>query len=406
MPKFHPGVPQVAVLLESSHGASRNRLRGIFQYARLYGPWGLRMITGGPSDQQMPDIRRWKGNGVIARNPDEKTSRMILDSKLPLVLIDPPYIDQDPDHPLAGCSRVVLNNHKIGQIAARYFLDKQFESFAFFGRWSNDSWSRIRQQSYSEALGLAGYECRHFIPATYYDDPLWEKERQRMIRWLQSLPRQTALFCASDLEGQLAIDACLASDINVPFEIAVLGVGDDDLFCESCFPSMSSISIAWREGGFLAAKLLDQKMRNKKSPPEAVVYDPISVVSRSSTDAIRITDKLVIRAIDFIRSRNGFGIRVSDVAKQFGVTRQWIERRFKETLGIPAIDLIKQARMKQIRFLVIESDLPFHEIAKMSGFESGNYMRELFKQEFGTSMSQYRKSHQRASEFQINTVQK
>lgn len=393
MSKNRSNVPQVAVLLESSHGASRNRLRGIFQYARLYGPWGLRMITGGPNDQRLPDLRRWKGNGVIARDLDEETFQRIIGAKLPLVLIDPPDAIWERSHPLVRCSRVVLNNRRIAQIAAKYFLDRQFTDFAFFGRWSRDGWSRIRQETFMDEIKSAGFSCDLFTPTTSDEDPAWGKERQRLIRWLRSLPHPTALFCASDLEGQLTIDACLSANINIPFEIAVLGVGNDDLFCESGFPSMSSISVAWREGGFHAAKLLDHHMRNKKMQPEVVVYDPIEVVSRSSTDTIRISDKLVIRAIDYIRSRNGFGVRVSDISGHLKVTRQWLERRFKETLGVPAIDLIKQSRIKQIRHLVIESDLPFNAIAEMSGFENANYMRTIFKEEFGMSMTEYRRAH-------------
>lgn len=352
------------------------------------------MITGGPNDQRLPDLRRWKGNGVIARDLDEETFRQISRSKIPLVLIDPPDSDLGAAFPLSRCSRVVLNNHKIGQIAAAYFLEKQYKNFAFLGRWSNDSWSCARQQSFMGDIQAAGFSCRHFIPSTNYEDPKWEQERQRITTWLRSFPKPTALFCASDLEGQLAIDACLSADINVPFEIAILGVGDDDLLCESSFPSMSSISVAWRQGGFLAAKLLDRLMHNKKLPPEVLVYDPIDIVSRSSTDAMQISDKLVIRAIDFIRSKNGFCVRVSDIARHLNVSRQWIDRRFREALGVPAIDLIKQTRMKHIRYLVTESDLSFNAIAKMSGFENANFLRTIFKGEFGISMSEYRKTHQ------------
>ncbi len=89
MAKSGSKVPQIAILLESSYGASRSRLRGIFQYARLYGPWELRMITGGPSDQHLPNLKRWKGCGVIARDPDQETIEAILKAKLPLILIDP-----------------------------------------------------------------------------------------------------------------------------------------------------------------------------------------------------------------------------------------------------------------------------------------------------------------------------
>jgi hypothetical protein len=37
-------MPQVAVLLESSHGTSRAMLQGILQYVRAHGPWSMNMV--------------------------------------------------------------------------------------------------------------------------------------------------------------------------------------------------------------------------------------------------------------------------------------------------------------------------------------------------------------------------
>ncbi|NLG00499.1 MAG: xylose operon transcription regulator XylR, partial [Lentisphaerae bacterium] len=40
-------IPQVAVLLESSHETSRGMLRGILRYVRINGPWALHLVPGG-----------------------------------------------------------------------------------------------------------------------------------------------------------------------------------------------------------------------------------------------------------------------------------------------------------------------------------------------------------------------
>ena len=40
-------MPQVAVLLESSHETSRAMLQGILQYVRAHGPWSISTVLGG-----------------------------------------------------------------------------------------------------------------------------------------------------------------------------------------------------------------------------------------------------------------------------------------------------------------------------------------------------------------------
>ena len=47
-------IPQVAVLLESSHETSRGMLRGILRYVRINGPWALHLVPGGARDQRLP----------------------------------------------------------------------------------------------------------------------------------------------------------------------------------------------------------------------------------------------------------------------------------------------------------------------------------------------------------------
>ena len=62
-------IPQVAVLLESSHETSRGMLRGILRYVRINGPWALHLVPGGARDQRLPDAGAWRGSGIIARVP-------------------------------------------------------------------------------------------------------------------------------------------------------------------------------------------------------------------------------------------------------------------------------------------------------------------------------------------------
>jgi hypothetical protein len=119
------------------------------------------------------------------------------------------------------------------------------------------------------------------------------------------------------------LDACLVAGVAVPYEATVLGVNNDVLVCETCIPPLSSIAVDAEKAGFEAARILDELMRRSSRRQQIVTYGPTGVVSRASTDTLQVEDRLVIRALEFIRINAGLGIRASDVAEHLGVTQRW-----------------------------------------------------------------------------------
>ena len=64
-----------------------------------------------------------------------------------------------------------------------------------------------------------------------------------------------------DVRGRQVLDACLTAGIDVPREISVLAVDNDELICEATSPPLSSIQLDTERMGFEAAKLLDSRLR-------------------------------------------------------------------------------------------------------------------------------------------------
>jgi len=219
---------------------------------------------------------------------------------------------------------------------------------------------------------------------------VWELERKPMIRWLRKLPKPIAIFAAHDARARQVIDACLAADIRVPYEAAVLSVDNDPLICETCIPSLSSIRLDVEAAGYAAAELLDKRMfgaLKHHAQKETTTYPPLEIVSRLSTQTIHVNDKLVIDALEFVRINAGLNIRVSDVADQVKVSSRWLEKRFDCVLGRSIIDEIKRVRMETILRLVTQTQQPFDQIARKCGFSSVNHLRKLFREEHGQTMS-------------------
>lgn len=366
-------------------------LRGILNYVRLYGPWALHLSSGGASDQKLPNLRAWQGSGIIARIPNDRVAADIVAARLPTVVIDPLDKYRSPEHPLSRCCRVQCDSAAVARCAADHYLANGLSNFAFVGEPSGMNWSSWRQEAFVRHLEAAGFGCALYPAPTSKERREWEVECLRMSRWLQKLPKPLAVFAANDTRGRQVLNACLASDIPVPYEAAVLGVNNDALICETSLPPLSSVAVDVERAGYAAAELLDQLMQGTLREQRTVTYGPSGVVQRASTERLHVTDRLVIRALEYIRINAGLNIRVSDVANHLGVTQRWVEKRFGLTLDRSVLDEIQRVRMDTIGALVGQSDQPFIRIAKRCGFTGANHLGIIFKAHFGMTMSAFRK---------------
>lgn len=379
-------MPQIAVLVQSAYGVSRAMLQGVIGYVRVYGPWSLIVIEGGRGGGQIPDRSRWKGDGIIARVPNPATAGALLAARLPTVLFNPPGPFLEPSHPLSRLSRTQLESEAIGRLAAEYFLGRSPRHYAFVDHPREEHWTHLRREAFRGRLAAAGHRC-HLYPLPPGDQRDWIRERPRLCAWLRRLPKPAALFAANDTRGREVLDACLVAGIAVPYEALVLGVDNDELICETCIPPLSSIEADTVRAGFEAARLLDLLMRREEKPGRIVRFGPSRLVERDSTADLRVTDKRVIRALEFIRINAGLNIRVSDVAAHLGVTPRWAERLFKTTLGESLHQRIHTVRMTAVRKMVTATESPFSEIARCCGFRNMNHLCRLFKRTYGCTMT-------------------
>jgi AraC-like DNA-binding protein len=189
-------------------------LLGILNYVRVYGPWSLNIAAGGTSDLKVPDLRLWKGTGIIGRVTTDTVARDILASKLPAVLFNPGDTYLAPSHPISRYSRTHCDSPAIGTLAAEYYLGKAFEHFAFVGDVAGSNWSRWRQEAFAARLVTAGKPC-HTYPLPPKKSSGWETERVRLCAWLKKLPKPVALFAANDNRARQVLDACLIGGLTI-----------------------------------------------------------------------------------------------------------------------------------------------------------------------------------------------
>lgn len=376
-------IPNVAVLLETSHPISREMMLGIIDYVREHEPWNMEIIQGGTDDIRLPDPATWKGNGIIGRLPSDRIARSVAASGLPTVLFDPEERYVRKPGPLSCCSTMSCDSTAVGNMAAEYLLSLGYENFAFVPSVPELDWSRKRENAFVATLSKRGIS-NVFIPVR---DKL--KRESYFSRWLKSLPKPIAVFAANDVVGRRILKTAMLCNISIPAELSVLGVNNDAIVCETSLPRLSSIGVDARRAGYVAAGMLARLMTKGRKSPLFGIFPPSEVFERESTDIPSNGDAIVAAALRIIREDSASGLRVGELASRMHVSVRSLESRF-HMHGLSIRDEISRRRLAEIKRLVSATNTPFSLIAEKAGFATVPHFTTAFKRAFGCTPGQMR----------------
>lgn len=389
------GTPKVLVIQETSVQPGRDKLQGIFNYVHLFGPWHLHLIQSRASEQKIRMLADWNDyDGIIADQMAFELADVLRSTRKPVVLMAHMAHRKGAPAPCGKCSCVMEDSAGIGAAAAAYFLERHFKHFAYLGDPLHRSWSAQRGEAFARTVASKRYVCNHFSAPSGTG---WKAERHRLQDWLRALPKPVALLAAMDTRAQEAIDACAETGLQVPFDVAVLGIDNDELICNGSIPSLSSIQRDTLTCGYLAAQTLDRQMRNGSRKRERLTYGVGRIVTRESTQTGQSpADGVATRAREFIRINSGEPVGVPDVVRHVNVSRRLLELRFRTAYGVSLLDEIRNSRLERVRRLLDESDLPLSEICTRCGYRTDIHLRRVFKRHFGCTMREYRAARGKA----------
>ena len=380
-----PPFPKIALLIETSNAYARGLLGGIQAYIREHRPWSVYLDEQSRGDQPPRWLKKWKGDGVIARIENPAIAKAI-------AALGVPAVDLSAGRLLPELPMLEIDEAAVGRMAAEHFLERGFRHFA----WCGDNrfvWSKLRGDAYAAALAEAGHAVASWqapagVPADDEDAGL-----EAIGRWLLELPRPVAVFTCYDIRGREVLDACRRFSIPVPDEVAVLGIDNDELLCNLAFPPLSSIVPNARRTGYEAAARLERLMAGETDTVSATLIPPTGIVTRQSTDVLAVEDRNVARAVRYIREHACEGICVDDVVSHAALSRRLLETRFKKLLGRSPHDEITRVQLRRVKELLAETDLPLAEIADRTGFRYVEYLSAVFKNKTGVPPGHYRSQH-------------
>ena len=394
-------IPRVAVLLPTAIKTCREMLQGVLRYVRQHGPWAIQIIEGRENEQKLLDFDAWGCTGIIGNLGDRFFARRLPPIHVPVVLTNPTntaYADKSKKMTrflrrvvgIVGCE-----NAPIGQAAAEHFIARGVRRFAYVGEIRNASWSVERGRAFAAAIHRAGLACSEYrIPSEAVRRDA-AREHARLGDWLQSLPKPTALLVANDARGRQVLDVCLKAGIAVPQDISVLSCDNVEMVCETAIPQLSSIRMNPEQAGFKAAELLARVLRGERPArrsPIRISYGFAGIVTRQSSDSMRMKDPLVERALSFIRLNANVIYSVEDLAASLNVSRRLLELHFRNVLKRTVHAEIMRLRMERVQTLLRDTSDSIETLASTCGFASASHLCAAFKRLVGVTPSTYRKN--------------
>jgi LacI family transcriptional regulator len=297
-----------------------------------------------------------------------------------------PAVDVSPARPDAPLPRVSTDEHAVGRLAAQHFQSLGLSHFAFIGTGA-DHPSQLREKGFTEALAAAGLRCHAFHDGVTRQRGAPESVEQ----WVRRLPKPVGVLACTDARAFDLLAVCRKLKTPVPASVAVLGVDNDEVFCELANPTLSSVALPAQRIGYEGARLLDALMAGRTAVPPPLLLPPEGVVSRGSTGLSVILDADVAAAVRYIHLHVGDGLKVADVLREVQVSRRSLEQRFLRALGRTPAAEIRRAQVEVAKQMLSDTDEPMARIAAAAGFSNAKQFSASFHHETGLTPRDYRR---------------
>ena len=377
----------VLIISDFTESFSHKLLAGLVDYSRRKEQWIVRRMP--PSYKAkigIPGVIRvakeWDVNAVIAQF--EPTDEVGLFAENGIVAIA-----QDYKKKFSSIPNVTGDYLGTGRMAARFFIDRGFRNFGFFG-FNDVCWSDERCEGFRREVDEAGFGGSFYAYRMQEIEMVWHYQRNRLREWLATVPKPIAIMACDDNQGSNLIEACHDTGIKIPSEVSVIGVDNDESLCNLGSTTLTSVLMDIERGGRETAALVERLVADPKAPVADVVLKPIKIVERMSTAAFATDDQQILKAILFIHQNVLKKISVGDVMAEAALSRRLLERRFKSVTGKTLYEYITELKLKHFAEQLQETDLQVMEIALSMGENDTKSISRRFKQIYGCTPGEWR----------------
>ena len=371
------------------------RFDGIVRFARKRG-WRLTV-----ANRLARAPRGWNGDGaLVTLRADPAVVRFAED----LARRGIPVVDLTMHRPDVALPRVVPDYEGAGRLAARHFADIGVRRAI----WFSTEWSNVQQLFYKGlSAGMAGLRRRdgspapvperivlsEIVPRSRLDDA--DRFAAALAPRFRALSEPAGLLAYNDEEASRLLALCLDLGIQVPEEIAILGIGNDAFLCENQTVPLSSVDDELERNGSEAAALLERLMEGQGVPSAPVLVPCTRVWARRSTDTLATESPVLRRALEILSDRLASPPSMVELAEAVGVSRATLDRLFLREFGRPAHAELLRRRIARARDMMRDTPLSVAAISDECGFCNPGYFAVAFARSEGATPTKWRRNLRR-----------
>jgi LacI family transcriptional regulator len=361
---------RIGVFVHPWHTFGREILRGLSHYAAKHADWEWYCPWSGRRDwARLPKLHL---DGVIVRVGTTLDPEIDFASHLPRVVIS--------GHAEPGVD-LHWDNRAIGRLAAEHLIEQGHHRL-FFVHQHDTPYQLERGEGFRMAADDGVREVR--IIRVDITQP---REVEAVVA---GQPRTSGIAGATDEIAKELLLAARHLKREVPRDLAIMGIGDDEEFCELNSPTLSSVSLPGVKLGYEAALLLEKILAGEYHPRKPIAFAPAFVTPRESTDLLAVDDPLILEILTFIRDRAANGISVSDILASAPLSRRALEIRFRRVVGRSIDDELRRVRVQRAQRLLHTTEMSMAEVASRAGFPSPQRLTAVFTRMVGESPTTYR----------------
>lgn len=350
--------------------------RGIARFARDAG-WIL--DSSYERTGEVPE--GWRGDGIIGvLGVHSDVDRLALKGKVPFVNIGYSMPEAAPS--------VTANQASVARLAANHFRNRGFRNFAYYLR-SNQPGDLGRLEAFRVELAAAGHipivlDCNDCSGTSSLARNRW------LARKLKALPKPIAILAEIDDYAIEVIGAASDSGLKIPEEVAVLGVGNDELRCPFAQVPLSSVNDNACGIGQQACLLLERLMAGATGSADAITVQPLGMVTRHSTDVVAVEHPQVAQALQAIRDHYLDPMTAEGIISGVPMSRRRLHDAFVRYIGRSVADEITRLRVEHAKRLLAETKEKQQQIAVASGFRNDARLVMVFTRVTGMTPGEYR----------------
>ena len=189
--------------------------------------------------------------------------------------------------------------------------------------------------------------------------------------------------------------ACRKLKINIPSDLKILGVDNEELLCMLAKPTISSMQLQLETLGFTAAKVVDDILMGKDEASK-IIYriPPLNVIERESTSLIDAESSMVLLATSIIKMNLSSVFSVTDLVDRLPCSRRTLEIKFREEKSISLHDYIIDEKLNKANEMLLSTTYSVKVISSECGFGSLQRFHSAFQKKYNTSPAQYRLKNQ------------